>query len=105
MLHVKNATATEFFLSTVKPTADEFLDDFRSVRRGRLAAIVFCHMADHAALEGYAGKQIKRRLGKLHEELIDACSDFALIRDIADASKHARLGLQSRMRKANRKRM
>lgn len=95
MRHARNATATEFFLTTVKPTAEEFLRDFRSIRRGRLAAIVLYHMADHAALEGYSGIEMKKRLDALHEELIDACPDFALIRDIADASKHARLHVRT----------
>ncbi|WP_321894538.1 hypothetical protein [Paraburkholderia heleia] len=75
----------------VKPTVDEFLRDTLDVRRGRLAAIMLCHMADHAALDGYTGPDMQKRLRALHSELIDACSDFALIRDIADASKHARL--------------
>jgi hypothetical protein len=95
MRHARNATAAEFFLSTVRPTAEEFLEDLRNIRRGRLAAIVLYHMADHAALEGYAGMEMKKRLDALQEELIAACPDFALIRDIADASKHARLHVRT----------
>jgi hypothetical protein len=48
-------------------------------------------LADHVALEGYSGHEMRKRLESLHKELIAACPDFALIRDIADASKHARL--------------
>ncbi|RQS22450.1 MULTISPECIES: hypothetical protein [unclassified Burkholderia] len=85
------STARDFFLSTVKPTVDEFLGDTLDVRRGRLAAIVLHHMADHAAIDGYSGKEMQKRVRALHKDLIDVCPDFALICDIADASKHARL--------------
>lgn len=96
MRHVKRASAADFFVSTVKPTAQEFLDDFRNVRRGRLAAIVLHHMADHAALEAYSGSDrrvMQDLVDALRKELVDACSDFALIHDIADATKHARLSI------------
>jgi hypothetical protein len=96
MRHVKRASATDFFVSTVKPTAQEFLDDFRNVRRGRLAAIVLHHMADHAALEAYTGSDrrvMQDLVDALRKELVAACPDFAVIHDIADASKHARLSI------------
>jgi hypothetical protein len=86
----------EFFVSTVKPTAEEYLNDRLNLRRGRLAAIVLYHMADHAALDGYAGndrKAMDQLVEQLRAELIDACPDFALIRDVADASKHAILSV------------
>lgn len=88
--------ATNFFTSTVKPTANEFLNDPRDIRRGRLAAIVLYHMADYFALEGYAGKDRKvmdERLENLRKELIEKCPKFLLIRDVADASKHAQLSV------------
>lgn len=91
----EQSAARDFFLSTVRPTVDEFLSDTLNVRRGRLAAIVLCHMADHAALDGYTGPDMRKRLCALHKELIDICPDFALIRDIADASKHARLHVRA----------
>jgi hypothetical protein len=53
-------------------------------------------MADHAALEGYAGnnrKTMNERLDALRSELADTCPDSSLIGDIADASKHARLSV------------
>ncbi|MFM0128771.1 hypothetical protein [Paraburkholderia sediminicola] len=61
-----------------------------------MAAIVLYHMADHAALEGYAGndrKIMNERLEALRKELTDVCPDFSLIGDIADAPKHARLSV------------
>lgn len=88
--------AIDFFVSVVKPTVDEYLGDVLNVRRGRLAAIVLYHMADHAALEKCAGndrKVMDRLVEQLRAELVEACTDFALIRDIADASKHAILSV------------
>ncbi|MPV65838.1 hypothetical protein [Burkholderia sp. BE17] len=91
MRHVRPFTAIDFYRSMVKPTVDEYLAETRDIRRGRLAAIVLYHMADHAALDGYDGAAMGERLGALKLELIASCPDFALICDIADASKHSRL--------------
>lgn len=93
---IQRSPARDFFVSTVRPTAEEFLADRQNVRRGRLAAIVLYHMLDHAALEGYSGndrKAMDQRLDELREELVESCPDFALIRDLADASKHATLSV------------
>lgn len=92
--------AADFFASTVKPTVSEFLENVRDIRRGRLAAIVLYHMADYWALEGYTGQDRKimdERLDKLREELIASHPDFLLIRDIADASKHAQLSISKKI--------
>ncbi|WDD94659.1 hypothetical protein Bsp3421_004793 [Burkholderia sp. FERM BP-3421] len=96
MRKIERMSPAQFFASTVKPTVDEFMTDVQNIRRGRLAAIVLYHMADHAALEGYDGNDrqiMNARLDKLRQELGDACPDFTLIHDIADASKHARLSV------------
>lgn len=88
--------AADFFNLIVKPTVAEFLANVRDIRRGRLAALVLYHMADYLALEGYTGqdrKVMNERLDRLREELIAKCPDFALIRDIADATKHAQLSI------------
>ncbi|WP_083901362.1 hypothetical protein [Azospirillum sp. B4] len=88
--------AGDFFRSTVKPTVDEFLTSHLDIRRGRLAAIVLYHMADYWTEERHAGKTAKEKhdeLQKLHKELIGKCPGFQLIRDVADASKHAKLNL------------
>jgi len=80
--------ATNFFTFTVKPTVDEFLNDLGNVRRGRLACIVLYHVADYWAL-GVHGKDSP--ITSLHKELILECPEFNLVRDVADASKHAQL--------------
>lgn len=84
--------AGDFFRSTVKPTVDEFLTNPLDIRRGRLAAIVLYHMADYWTEERHTGKH--GELQKLHKELIGKCPGFQLIRDVADASKHAKLSEQ-----------
>lgn len=86
--------AADFFAWTVKPTVSEFLVNPRDIRRGRLAAIVLNHMADYLALEGYIGNErceMDSRVKAVREKLTARCPDFSLIRDIADATKHARL--------------
>src|SRR5579871_1382923 len=83
--------SANFFHSTVKPTVEEFLTQKIDIRRGRLAAIVLYHMADYWFEEN---KSSYARLSDLHKILISECSDFLLIRDIADASKHAELKAQ-----------
>ncbi|WP_086008780.1 hypothetical protein [Nitrospirillum viridazoti] len=91
--------AGDFFRSTVKPTVDEFLASPWDIRRGRLAALVLYHMADYWAAERYESTVTKQDLAKkmrdelpnLRKELIKKCPDFQLIRDVADASKHAKL--------------
>ena len=86
--------AADFFASTVKPTVSEFLANTRDTRRGRLAAIVLYHMVDYLALDGYTGherKEMDKRVNAVREKLLAQCPDFSLIRDIADATKHAKL--------------
>jgi hypothetical protein len=86
----------KFFRETVEPTVDEYLAQPKDIRRGRLAAIVLNHMVDYwhqdtrekkeaiyAALR--ADTPIPRHPG------YDSAS---LVRDIADASKHAKLDRQ-----------
>jgi hypothetical protein len=80
--------ATNFFSSTVKPTVEEFFNEEKNIRKGRLAAIVLYHMADYWFEENKSSYAL---LKDLHKILISECSDFLLIRDIADASKHAEL--------------
>ena len=90
----ESTKAANFFVSTVKPTVNEFLNDERNIRRGRLASIVLYHMADYWNLECCASTDravINSSLDKLRVELISRCPDFSVIRDVADASKHAKL--------------
>ncbi|MFZ2265997.1 MAG: hypothetical protein WAV95_00310 [Azonexus sp.] len=91
--------AADFFASTVKPTVDEFFYDPRDVRRGRLAALVLYHMAEHLALDGHTGrdkKEMDRKGDAIREKLKAQCPDFSLIGDIADATKHAKLFVRTK---------
>lgn len=63
----------------------EFLGDLKNIRRGRLAAIVLSHMADYLAAERNVP------ITAVREDLTKQCPEFSLIRDIADATKHAKL--------------
>lgn len=90
--------ATNFFISIVKPTVDEFLHDTGDLRRGFLAAIVLYHTADYWWLEN---KITYNDLSSLHVALIQRCPDFGVIRDVADTSKHAELDV-SRQKKIPR---
>jgi len=90
-----SSNAFNFFVSTVKPTLEEFLTAPYDIRRGRLAAIVLSHMTDYWALEGYTGnrnfKEMKQPVDELRKTLSKQHPDYSLIIDIADASKHALL--------------
>jgi hypothetical protein len=77
-----------FFTSIVRPTVDEFLSDITDIRRGCLAAIVLYHVADYWDHEN---NQTKKSLERLRQSLIKKYPEFAIIRDVADASKHAQL--------------
>jgi hypothetical protein len=85
------SAAVDFFILTVKPTVDEFFADTYDIRRGRLAAIVLNHMADYWCWHLYNdGRRV--HLEKVRSDLISECPEFSMIRDIADASKHHKLG-------------
>jgi hypothetical protein len=77
--------AAGFFAAVVGPTVLEFLCEPQDVRRGRLAAIVISHVADYLAME------TNKPLNSVREELTKQCPAFSLIRDVADATKHAKL--------------
>ena len=91
-LAVLPSIAADFFVSTVSPTVNEFLSTERDIRRGRLSAIVLYHMADYWNVENGGSRE---KLTQLHKALIDECPDFVLIRDVADATKHAELRQQN----------
>jgi hypothetical protein len=84
-----------FFASIVEPTVVEFDREPLNLRRGRLAAIVVYHMADYWWNEHKAAYP---KLADLHLHLVGRCPEFGVIRDVADASKHAELiGPQKRL--------
>lgn len=67
--------AVNFFLSTVRPTVDEFLRQPLDVRRGRLAAIVLHQMYDYWIKDNLSGLSRKALIGH--------CPDCRLIWDVA----------------------
>ncbi|MGO8737813.1 hypothetical protein [Rhodoblastus sp.] len=80
-------------MSTVAPTAEEFLGDVTNIRRARLAAIVLNHMVDYWFLENQTTFKNK---SDVYTELERRCPQFPIIRDVADASKHAELDRRPR---------
>ncbi|MEA0738346.1 hypothetical protein QYY77_20145 [Xanthomonas campestris pv. campestris] len=88
------SNASTFLAHTVEPTVAEFEKAPYDIRRGRLAAIVLYHMADHFALDGFAScerKLMDQEIANVRARVQAACPDFTIIRDVADASKHAKL--------------
>jgi hypothetical protein len=88
--------ARDFYRGVVRPTVEEAFRNPRDIRRARLAAIVLYHMADYWLLKRKASAALQGPgdLSKLHKDLIARCPEFLLVRDIADASKHATLNVQ-----------
>jgi len=79
--------ATDFFDGVVAPTVAEFFSDEGNLRRARLAAIVLYHMADYWSFETLKTE----KKPKFDDALIAECYEFRLIRDVANASKHAQI--------------
>ena len=108
-----SATASrspDWFLDeVVQPTVDDFLLHRDCIRRGMLAALAVNSLADHiavsrserfgllrlhprgAALPKKGRNEVREELAAARCDLADRCGDFALVRDVADATKHARL--------------
>ncbi len=98
-----------FFDEVVQPTLDDFFLHRDCVRRGMLAALAVSSLADHIAvaesersgllslhspgapLPKGQRKKVFAELGDFRGGLAGRCGDFALVRDVADATKHARL--------------
>jgi hypothetical protein len=83
--------AADFFTSIVKPTVDDFLHAGEDVRRGYLAAIVLYHVFDYWTLRK---SEDDKKL--IRDDLMKRHPDFAIIRDVCDASKHATLTRSSK---------
>ena len=81
--------ATDFFMSTVAPTAEEFLGDVADIRRARLAAIVLNQMVDYWFLENQTRFKNK---SDVYTELERRCPKFPILRDVADASNQLSAG-------------
>ncbi len=98
-----------FLDEIVQPTLDGFFLHRGCVRRGMLAALAVSSLADHiavalseksgvlslhppgATLPKKARREYFDELAAFRGDLADRCRDFALVRDVADATKHARL--------------
>jgi hypothetical protein len=80
-----------FLLEIVEPTVREFLGRRGDIRLGFLAAIVLNQTAHYWAHDGHVPKDPRMR-----DQIRKESPDFALIHDIADASKHVVLGRKSR---------
>ncbi len=98
-----------FLDEIVQPTLDDYLLHRDCIRRGMLAALAVSSLADHIAvaesersglLSLYSPgaplpkgqrKKVFAELGDFRGGLAGRCGDFALVRDVADATKHARL--------------
>ena len=88
------SNASMFLAYTVEPTVAEFEKAPYDIRRGRLAASVLYHMADHLALDGFPSRERKlmdQEIAHVRASVQAKCPDFAIIRDVADASEHAKL--------------
>jgi len=79
-----------FFFEIARPTAHEFLH--RDDRRlGMLAAIVLSHVADYWACEQQGLGSTPTKLQAVRRHLKATCPAFAILHDLADASKHYQL--------------
>jgi hypothetical protein len=88
----------DFFFQIARPTANEFLQ--RDDRRlGMLATIVLSHVADYRACE------MKQQVRDVRRQMKNKCPAFAIVHDLADASKHYKLSnpmREQRLRPATR---
>jgi hypothetical protein len=98
-----------FLDEIVQPTLDDYSLHRECIRRGMLAALAVSSLADHIAvaeskrsgllslhspgapLPKGQRKKVFAELGDFRGGLAGRCGDFALVHDVADATKHARL--------------
>lgn len=83
----------EFFNNVVEPTVDEYLARPEDIRRGRLAAIVLNHMVDYWHVDTGEDKNTIHAVLRADTPIPNhpGYSAAGIIRDLADASKHAKL--------------
>ena len=68
----------DYYENIAIPTLDEFLSETMSIRRGKVALIVFFHVIDYISV----AKKIKK------QTLYDGCKDIAILANAANATKH-----------------
>ena len=83
----------EFFKETVEPTVDEYLVQPENVRRGRLAAIALNHVVDYWHEDTHESLTAIRATLRADTPIPGhpGHSSSDVLRDVADASKHAKL--------------
>ena len=83
----------EFFDNVVKPTVDEYLARPENVRRGRLAAIALNHVVDYWHEDTHESLTAIRATLRADTPIpgYPDHSSSDVLRDVADASKHAKL--------------
>ena len=83
----------EFFKETVEPTVDEYLVRPENVRRGRLAAIALNHVVDYWHEDTHESLTAIRATLRADTPIpgYPDHSSSDVLRDVADASKHAKL--------------
>jgi len=91
------ATAKDYFNLMVVPTVQEFINSSCDLRRGLLSTLALNHIIDHLAQENQLAtdrKMMDVRVKSKREEILKECQDFQFIWDVADATKHAKLGVK-----------
>ena len=78
----------DYYLNTVQPTVQDFVNNKHDLRKGRLASIVLDHMRDYWVIYLDVNKE-RNIVGKIFQEQIyDLCPDAELIRDVCNVTKH-----------------
>lgn len=84
-----------FLAEIVRPTVEEFDANWASVRHGMLAALVVSSLADHICVAqcppDINDAALRDALGGFRKALRKDNIAFALVQDVADATKHKRI--------------
>jgi len=92
--------ATHFFVEVLDPVSEEFFSHDPTLLKARLAAICALHMADHFFYARLATGEAKKDDAFCKDFIGDLSKSneyFAIIRDVANASKHAKLIRKGRL--------
>lgn len=89
----------EFMDEIVAPTVKEFFSELDNIRRAKLACITVSSLGDYfvherlnlCSLAVQTEKDERQRVTKHLKDWSNQCSDFGLVRDIGDATKHMKL--------------
>ena len=84
-----------FLDEVVIPTVAEFMSDGTDVRRGMLASLTVSHLAEYIYDARPELRGDARRTPNFLNCLAKRCASYGFVRDVADATKHSRLGRPS----------